>query len=847
MSRNPQVRKAFAAMSAIGISEEQVKPVLKNLLRLYDKDWSLIEAEEYRALADAIFEAEDAKAAAEKKKCNNYDQEDMEAESQPHHERERPLTRLRSRSQDEGSSQKKKSPNDELVDNIEEEFSVPHPPLKRLRLQNHEHQVSTSSNTCNPASGGTLLIRPKVEADELLDTRSPQQPQDTLQSPESRGELQPPISPPSGIINKGKQPLISKSMALEGKSSSERSSHGVRFKETVVGPGIILLPKQNVDSLALIKPKDEPFTDDMAQDEVPIAVILPDQSDKEGATGNQHDEPVASQERESRNDISGLSDERSMNCELTTIPEGSPSNLGESSCVEVASSPSGEVKLSLSYSSAVGRPGFHMPSLDAILKLTEEKCLHAYKILDPNFSLKNLLGHMCDSFLELTTNSDESQNGSIKVTPNLDSLQKSPAWDAVGGNKETLCMQSCASNRPVIIECPSAVTAPEVPRIPFPLNGDGDSAQVSSTIVSNGFSEDNVEDSLGLVVVQKCDLTPADLRTIHDINDIARGEERVGISWINEQSRDRPPSFFYTSKNLVFKDADIKIRLSSIEDKNCCATCFGDCVSASIPCACAYQNGGKFAYTPEGLVKDDLLEECISMTRNPQQHPLFYCKNCPLERIKNDDCLEACKGHLRRKFIKECWIKCGCHGQCGNRVVQRGLTCNLQVFFTSEGKGWGLRTLDDLPKGAFVCEFVGEILTNKERHQRNIQSNRSGKRPYLVLLDADWGTEADLRDEEALCLDATNYGNVARFINHRCLDSNLVLIPVEVETPGRRFYHVAFFTTRKVDALEELTWDYGIDFDDHDDPLKVFNCRCGSKFCRNMKRSNRSRSASIAR
>lgn len=61
MSRNPQVRKAFAAMAAIGISEEQVKPVLKNLIRLYDKDWSLIEAEEYRALADAIFEAEDAK------------------------------------------------------------------------------------------------------------------------------------------------------------------------------------------------------------------------------------------------------------------------------------------------------------------------------------------------------------------------------------------------------------------------------------------------------------------------------------------------------------------------------------------------------------------------------------------------------------------------------------------------------------------------------------------------------------------------------------------------------------------------------------------------------------------
>lgn len=31
--------------------------------------------------------------------------------------------------------------------------------------------------------------------------------------------------------------------------------------------------------------------------------------------------------------------------------------------------------------------------------------------------------------------------------------------------------------------------------------------------------------------------------------------------------------------------------------------------------------------------------------------------------------------------------------------------------------------------------------------------------------------------------------------------------------------------------------DYGIDFDDLDHPVKAFRCRCGSKFCRNMKRS----------
>ena len=85
---------------------------------------------------------------------------------------------------------------------------------------------------------------------------------------------------------------------------------------------------------------------------------------------------------------------------------------------------------------------------------------------------------------------------------------------------------------------------------------------------------------------------------------------------------------------------------------------------------------------------------------------------------------------------------------------------------TPEGKGWGLRTLEDLPKGAFICEYVGEIVTNMELFDRNSQ-HTGKKQTYPVLLDADWCTEGVLKDEEALCLDATFYGNVARFVNHR--------------------------------------------------------------------------------
>ncbi|RYQ90983.1 hypothetical protein Ahy_B09g096880 isoform D [Arachis hypogaea] len=128
---------------------------------------------------------------------------------------------------------------------------------------------------------------------------------------------------------------------------------------------------------------------------------------------------------------------------------------------------------------------------------------------------------------------------------------------------------------------------------------------------------------------------------------------------------------------------------------------------------------------------------------------------------------EECKGHLVRKFIKECWRKCGCDMQCGNRVVQRGLRCKLQVFLTQEGKGWGIRTLEDLPKGCFVCEYVGEILTNAELYERVLHKSSKDRHTYPVTLDADWGSERVLKDDEALCLDATYNGNIARFINHR--------------------------------------------------------------------------------
>lgn len=59
MAPNPKVAAAFRAMKDIGVKEDKVKPVLKKLLKLYDKNWQLIEEENYRVLADAVFEEDE--------------------------------------------------------------------------------------------------------------------------------------------------------------------------------------------------------------------------------------------------------------------------------------------------------------------------------------------------------------------------------------------------------------------------------------------------------------------------------------------------------------------------------------------------------------------------------------------------------------------------------------------------------------------------------------------------------------------------------------------------------------------------------------------------------------------
>ena len=67
--------------------------------------------------------------------------------------------------------------------------------------------------------------------------------------------------------------------------------------------------------------------------------------------------------------------------------------------------------------------------------------------------------------------------------------------------------------------------------------------------------------------------------------------------------------------------------------------------------------------------------------------------------------------------IYECNKFCQCNKTCLNRVAQNPIRIPLQVFKTDR-RGWGIRTLCDIPRGGFICIYVGNLYTNEEANKQ---------------------------------------------------------------------------------------------------------------------------------
>jgi histone-lysine N-methyltransferase SUV39H len=150
--------------------------------------------------------------------------------------------------------------------------------------------------------------------------------------------------------------------------------------------------------------------------------------------------------------------------------------------------------------------------------------------------------------------------------------------------------------------------------------------------------------------------------------------------------------------------------------------------------------------------------------------------------------------------IYECNKRCKCGPNCLNRVVQNGRTINLCVFRTANGCGWGVKTLQAIKKGSFVCEYVGEVIKNEEAEQRGKGYDAEG-RTYLFDLDYNDG------EHYPYTVDAAKFGNISHFINHSC-EPNLAVFAVWINCLDPNLPKLALFATRNIREGEEIAFDY---------------------------------------
>ncbi|KAI7868641.1 hypothetical protein BDF14DRAFT_1724451 [Spinellus fusiger] len=187
------------------------------------------------------------------------------------------------------------------------------------------------------------------------------------------------------------------------------------------------------------------------------------------------------------------------------------------------------------------------------------------------------------------------------------------------------------------------------------------------------------------------------------------------------------------------------------------------------------------------------------------------CKYDPM----TDDAAAACGDDdacINRLMFMECMVEdCHCGQYCRNRRFQRCHYAKVDVIQT-EKKGFGLRSLADLPANAFIMEYIGEVIPNHEFVRRTREYEAEGLKHYYFMT---------LKTDEII--DATKRGCLARFINHSCRPNSVTQKWVVGKT-----MRIGIFTTRAVKAGDEFTFDYK--FERYGAVAQ--KCYCGEACCK---------------
>ncbi|TRY76583.1 hypothetical protein TCAL_09221 [Tigriopus californicus] len=212
-------------------------------------------------------------------------------------------------------------------------------------------------------------------------------------------------------------------------------------------------------------------------------------------------------------------------------------------------------------------------------------------------------------------------------------------------------------------------------------------------------------------------------RELCSIKDVSYGKENVPISCVNSLDKNFPEYVEYSRVRLPQKDVNI----NTDENFLVCCDCTDDCQDKS-KCACWQLTIQNTAASPDGET-------------NP---------NAGYSYRRLHDVVPT--------GIFECNSGCKCKQTCMNRVAQNPLRSKLQIFKT-ERRGWGIRTLCDIPEGTFLCIYVGNLYCTEEAnvHGQNFGDEYFAELDMIETVEKQKeGYESDYDDEECEILSTYN-------------------------------------------------------------------------------------------
>uniref|UniRef100_A0A5B7AW07 Putative histone-lysine N-methyltransferase family member SUVH9-like n=1 Tax=Davidia involucrata TaxID=16924 RepID=A0A5B7AW07_DAVIN len=251
--------------------------------------------------------------------------------------------------------------------------------------------------------------------------------------------------------------------------------------------------------------------------------------------------------------------------------------------------------------------------------------------------------------------------------------------------------------------------------------------------------------------------------------DISMKKEKVPVFLYNDIDNDHEPMYYDYLVTTVFPPYAYH-HGGNGTGCDCVSGCFDDCL-------CTMKNGGEIAYDQNGIL-------------------------------------------LRGKpLIFECGTHCRCPPTCRNRVSQKGVRNRFEVFRSRE-TGWGVRSLDLIQAGAFICEYAGVVLTREQAQVFTMNGDSLVYPNRFADRWAEWGDLSQISSDYVrpvypsippldFAMDVSRMRNVACYMSQSSSPNVLVQF-VLYDHNNLLFPHLMLFAMENIPPLRELSLDYGV-------------------------------------